>query len=855
MKMIKENLIFIPVAGGAMFRVPQIFAARMRRILLTIGLGLALSGITTFSSRAADAGLMTLTSHVPAVVVSGLKAKRLLLATTNLDLAIGLPLRNQGELTNLLQQIYDPASPNYHHYLTPEEFTAQFGPTEQDYQAVIAFAEASGFTVTGTHSNRVLVDVNGAVTDIQKAFHVTMRVYQHPTEAREFFAPDTEPSLNSTVPILHISGLNNYVIPRPAFHKISFGSQSSAGNPAAGSGPGGTYMGYDFRAAYAPGLALTGAGQTVALFELDGYHPGDIATYKSQTGLPNVPLQNVFVDGYSGVAGANNIEVALDIDMAIAMAPGLSQIVVYEGLNNGNGAIITDMLNRIATDNSAKQISSSWLLPDETTWDQIYLEYAVQGQSFFQASGDNDAFNWNLTDQQQTDDPYITLVGGTTLSTSGPGGAWTTEKVWNWGTGGANGWAEGSGGGISPNYQIPTWQQGINMSANHGSTTARNIPDVALTADNIYVIADNGQQEDVGGTSAAAPLWAGFTALINQQATNNGLTSVGFINPALYAIAKGTNYNTCFHDIATGNNTSSNSPTLFNAVPGYDLCTGWGTPKTNLINALAGIGTTNPITITHISAPLPPYGSALAALNGGNPNGTWELFVLDDALLDSGVISNGWILNLTMASPVGESANLKLSMTVSATNVLAGGILVYTNTVVNYGPSTASNVVISDTLPLGFTVISTNSTMGSVNEDGLICTIDTLTNGGGAQFTLTVQPGTNFVGTIRNYASANSDTPDPNPDDNNAFVDFVVTAVQPPEFGSLVSSNGIFRFTISDSNNPPASTIIIQAATNLAPPISWLDIYTGTATNASFTFTNLDSTNYPCRFYRAILWP
>ena len=114
----------------------------------------------------------------------------------------------------------------------------------------------------------------------------------------------------------------------------------------------------------------------------------------------------------------------------------------------------------------------------------------------------------------------------------------------------------------------------------------RNVPDVALTADNVYVRADGGDQ-NVGGTSCASPLWAGFTALINQEAVLSGRPTVGFINPALDAIGTGQSYTTCFHDITTGNNTSFASPTRFFAEPGYDLCTGWGVPAgQNLITAL-----------------------------------------------------------------------------------------------------------------------------------------------------------------------------------------------------------------------------------------------------------------------------
>ena len=129
------------------------------------------------------------------------------------------------------------------------------------------------------------------------------------------------------------------------------------------------------------------------------------------------------------------------------------------------------------------------------------------------------------------------------------------------------------------------------MSANQGSTTLRNIPDVALTADNVYVVYGNGKSGAFGGTSCATPLWAAYTALVNQLALTNGEPTVGFINPIVYGMGKGSNslsYTSLFHDITTGNNENSSSPTKFTAVAGYDLCTGWGTPLgSNLITALA----------------------------------------------------------------------------------------------------------------------------------------------------------------------------------------------------------------------------------------------------------------------------
>ena len=180
-------------------------------------------------------------------------------------------------------------------------------------------------TVTGTHPNRVVLDVNGAVTDIEKVFHVTMRVYRHPTEARTFYAPDVEPSLDLAVPILHVSGLDNYSRPHPNY-KLKRTNISATATPNAGSGPAGDYMGNDFRAAYVPGTALTGAGQSVGLLQFDGYTAADITYYETLAGIPSITLSNVLIDGATGDPSGNGgeIEVSLDIEMVASMAPGVS---------------------------------------------------------------------------------------------------------------------------------------------------------------------------------------------------------------------------------------------------------------------------------------------------------------------------------------------------------------------------------------------------------------------------------------------------------------------------------------------------------------------------------------------------
>ena len=614
-----------------------------------------------------------LKGHVPEAALHLTPVGRLDSAR-RLNLAIGLPLRDPETLNSLIGQIYDPASAAYRHYLTPEQFTQRFGPTGSDYQAVMDFARTNGLTVTGTHANRLLLDVSGSVADIEKVFHLNLRVYRHPTEGRTFFAPDAEPSVDACVPVLDIEGLDNYVIPHPMNLKRIALDRTASGTPNVGSA-GGLYIGYDFRTAYVPGVSLIGSGQSVGLFELDGYYASDITAYESQAGLTNdVPLQNIYLDevsgtpGYSGVANADG-EVSLDIEMAIAMAPGLTRVIVYEGSSPN------DVLNCMATNNAAKQLSCSWGFHVNSTTENIFQQYQTQGQSFFVSSGDNGAYTGRIS--APSDDPNVTVVGGTSLSTSGANGPWSSETTWS-----------GSGGGISTINTIPNWQTNVTMSLNQGSTTMRNIPDVAMAATNIFLDAENGGTYEAWGTSAAAPLWAGFTALVNQQAAAAGQPPVGFINPAVYAIGEGPAYASDFHDITTGNNFNSGSPSRFSAVLGYDLCTGWGSPNgLNLIVALATPDTLAVLPGTGFSAagsfggPFSPDSENFSLTNTGATSLSWSLINLPlwlDASTADGTLASGSGTSVTVSlgavaatlAPAVYTANLGFSNLTSGVSQL-----------------------------------------------------------------------------------------------------------------------------------------------------------------------------------------
>lgn len=517
-------------------------------------------------------------------VVSKLNPVGPLAESTPIDVVIALPARDVESRTALLRDIYDPASPRFQQFLSPRQYMETFDPTEASYQSLLDFVKANQLTVVSS-APRKFIHVTAPAAVINKVFHVTLQQYQHPTEEKPFYAPDADPAVTLETLGLQITGLDNFRTPRRAPNLLKSAGKASGSPPhAGGSGNGGLYTGGDFRAAYAPGVTLTGSGQAVGILELDGYVDSDIRMYEQQNGIPNISLQNVYLDGYTG--GNPNEESAADIELVISMAPGLAKVIIY-GVPYSNAGII-DALNEMANPTQGEplpyQITTSYyFFYDKNVYDAL-ARLAVQGQALFVASGDYGSYNETSGSGAfpPADHPLVTSVGGTELQTSGPGGAWISETTASFSGGGYSPW------GADPQFAIPWWQAGMDYTPSKGSTTVRNAPDVSIVADNITVFS-NGSWRGFAGTSAAAPLWAGYMALINERAAQADRPQVGFANPALWAIGRGGNCPTCFHDITTGNNFNSTNPTLYSAVAGYDLCTGWGTPTgMALINALAG---------------------------------------------------------------------------------------------------------------------------------------------------------------------------------------------------------------------------------------------------------------------------
>ncbi len=334
-----------------------------------------------------------------------------------LQMSVNLALRNQYELNALLRDLYDPSSPNYHQFLTVAEFAQRFGPTAEQQQAVEHYLTRQGFTVTQTYPNRLIIDFSGPQSLAEQTFGVAINDYQTPT-GRDFFANATVPALPAYLAdfVSSIGGLDN----ANQFYHPPITSQSSnlANNPNAGtcpspgvssggSGGGGIFGGLGGnQVAYIPnqfakaynydGLhnaGLQGNGQTVGVFELDGYSQSDVQAYTQCFGGGSVPVQNVILDGFNGQPGAGAIEVELDMEAIMSMAPKLAKMIVYEAPNTTQG--YNDEFARIVSDRTPV-ISVSWgdceknMGQQEVQQENKYFqEAAAQGQSILVASGDS----------------------------------------------------------------------------------------------------------------------------------------------------------------------------------------------------------------------------------------------------------------------------------------------------------------------------------------------------------------------------------------------------------------------------------------------------------------------------------
>ncbi len=471
-------------------------------------------------------------------------------ADREISIAVSLAPRDQKALDTFVSRVTDPHSALHGHYLTKAQFQARFGRTNAEVKQVKDYLAAQGLKVGKVHSGNLLIDAKGTAAQLEKAFSTKLSTFKDKATGRSFYANDSAPALPASIAgmVQNVAGLNSHTVRSHA---------PVAVKPH--DGPGGGYTPAQIKGGYNVSGSFTGSGQTVAVIEFDGYQQSNITTYDNNYGLGSPAPTKVTVDGGSGALGDGQVEVELDIEMVNAVAPA-AHVDVYEAPNSDQGE--EDMYQSIV-DAGIPTTSSSWGAA-ETQRTQANMDAvnsieeqgAAEGLGLYSAAGDNgsdDAGDGGQSVDFPTSSPYVTGVGGTTLTVTSSN-AWSKETAW----------ADG-GGGVSSVYTIPSYQTGVEKSQGGGM---RQVPDVAALANPTPGVSvfSQGSWFPVGGTSAAAPEWAGFAALVNQQAAAAGDPNLGDPNPTLYALGGGSG----FHDITSGSNGA------FSAGAGWDFVTGWG---------------------------------------------------------------------------------------------------------------------------------------------------------------------------------------------------------------------------------------------------------------------------------------
>ncbi len=463
-------------------------------------------------------------------------------------------------------------------YISREEFSRHYGADPTDVSTVTQFAEEHGMRVTDVHLGRRSMALSGTVSDVTRAFGTELKLAQKDDQQFRLRTGGLTVPAHLDGVIEGVFGLDTRPQARAHFRRLPSIRPRVAGDTSYT--PPAVAQLYEFPSA-------TGAGQAIGIIELGGgYNDSDLQSYFSGLNLPMPNVASVSVDGGSnqpsGDPDSADGEVALDVEVAGSIAPAAS-VVVYFTANTDQGFL--DAITTAIHDesNNINAISISWGGPEPTwtsqalqSYDQAFQDAQALGVTICVAAGDDGSTDGETDGNAYVDfpasSPNVLACGGTSLLASN--GAIQSEVVWN---DGASGGA--TGGGVSAVFPLPSYQStaGVPVSAASSRFKGRGVPDVAGDADpdTGYQITVDGQASVVGGTSAVAPLWAGLVALLNQQLGK----PVGFLNPLIYASGAQSG----FRDITSGNNGA------YSAGPGWDACTGWGSPiGGGLVAALGG---------------------------------------------------------------------------------------------------------------------------------------------------------------------------------------------------------------------------------------------------------------------------
>jgi hypothetical protein len=600
----------------------------VRAIVLALaGAGLIATLVLVSTGSASASAARTRRIGSAPQLVSGSRVVGSLAGAEKLKVDVTLAPRNPAALAAYATAVATPGSSVYHHYLTVAQFAARFGPTKAHIAAVESELRTAGLHPGSITRNDLSIPITATAGKLGHAFSTRFDSVRL-KGGRRAFANTSAPQFSTRVAgyVQGVIGLNTLALPHPvdlsharshlarAPHVVTGGQQPC--NAASGVG---NYTADQIASAYRfSNLYETGdegAGQTIALYELEPNVAADIPAYQRCYDI-SPSLSYVEVDGGPGAfKSGDGEETELDIEDAMGLAPE-ANFLVYQGPNSGTGGY--DTYSAIITGKKANVISSSWGACESSegssnasSENTLFQEASTEGISMFASSGDDgseDCGSRKLAVDDPASQPYVTGVGGTSMSALGPA---PTESVWN---DECSDGPCGGGGGISTFWTMPSYQSGapagLNVINSNSSRTpcgassgdCREVPDVSADADPAtgYVIYYDGSWEDIGGTSASTPTWAAFTALVNASSGCNG-TAIGFANPALYKAA-GAAYSSDFNDVTSGeNDIKGTNGGKFAAGTAYDMASGLGTPNgATLPAALCGANDTLPVaTVTN----------------------------------------------------------------------------------------------------------------------------------------------------------------------------------------------------------------------------------------------------------------
>jgi kumamolisin len=472
-------------------------------------------------------------------------------------------------------------------HLSQQEFAEKYAADPANFEHLRDFAHKHGLTVdegASSLARRTLV-LRGPASKLEAAFGVTLNDYSKDGKKFHSYTGTISMPQEHAEPVEAVLGLDNHPIARPHFRLLDNKKKSNPAQSASFNPPQVAQL-YNFP------TGVNGAGQTIGILELGGgYNASDLSSYFAGLSITEPRVTAVSVDGATNSPNLpssptdpnSDGEVALDIEVAGSIAPG-ANIAVYFTTNSSQGfvdALTTAIHDTTNGPPSIISISwgsseSNWTAQSMTALDEACQSAAALGITITVASGDNgssDGVSGNNVDFPASS-PHVLGCGGTELVAAN--GAIQQEVVWNDQPQGGG----ASGGGISSFFPLPSWQTNANVPPSPTSGGGRGVPDVAGDAspETGYNVLFDGKATVVGGTSAVAPLWAALIALLNQQRGSN----IGFANPALYQNAENG-----FQDITQGNNGS------YSAGPGWDPCTGLGSPNGNQLSQILAASATN----------------------------------------------------------------------------------------------------------------------------------------------------------------------------------------------------------------------------------------------------------------------